>query len=417
LEIVYCIWKGKKYFTFQDTVTNIGTAIGSQCVNLIVVAVILISFDWLYDNYAIWEIKNTWWSISLLLILIDFLFYWFHRWGHSINFLWAAHMPHHSSEEMNLSVGLRASLQQRLFAFSVFWPLPILGWDASTVYAVVGIHIMASYWHHTRVIGKLGWFEILFNSPSHHRVHHGVNPQYLDKNFGEFLIIWDKMFGTFALEEEEVCYGVTHPPRTWDPMNVYFQYWLQLWQDAVDAPIWIDKFRLWFMPLGWRPRGLVDNQDYEGSPGYSLSEQVKFKSKQFKGVIPYLIFHVSLGLVFMYLVVNSNLVNTEGLSLISTNEKIAYSFLLFLMITSWGGILEAKFWAIVLEILRLLACGYMGSMAIIGLGWANEWLSLPVLGYNMIMAISIIFISGNFKASKTEGELTEGMPLRKRTAT
>ena len=414
LEIGYCLWTGKKYFSFQDTVTNIGTAIGAQSVNLVAAALVLISFEWLQNNYAIWHIGDSWWSLAILLILVDFLFYWFHRWGHSVNFLWAAHMPHHSSEEMNLSVGLRASLQQRLFAFSVFWPLAIIGWEATTIYAMVGLHIMASYWHHTRVIGKLGWFEKWFNSPSHHRVHHGVNPQYLDKNFGEFLIIWDKMFGTFEPEVEEVCYGVTHPPRTWDPMNVYFQYWLQLWRDAVNTPYLIDKFRVWFMPLGWRPRGLNITVDYEGSPGYSLSEQNKFESKQFKGLLPYLSFHVLLGLVYMYVIINTNLVNAEGLALMTINEKVIYCILLFVMITAWGGLMEARLWAIILEAIRLFAFGYMGGAVIIELGWADQWLSINVLLYNMIIALSIMYVFSKFRISNTEGKTTEGMPIRNR---
>ena len=413
IEIVFCFVSGKNYYSFQDTVTNIATAIGAQCVNLVAAAMVLISFEWIQSNYGLLKFEDTWWTMLILLILIDFLFYWFHRWGHSINFLWAAHMPHHSSEEMNLSVGLRASLQQRLFAFSVFWPLAIIGWEATTIYAMVGVHIMGSYWHHTRVIGSLGWFEKWFNTPSHHRVHHGVNPQYLDKNFGEFLIIWDKMFGTFEPEVEEVCYGVTHPPRTWDPMNVYFQYWIQLFQDAVKTPYWWDKIRLWFMPLGWRPRGIEITVDYEGSPGYSLSEQVKFKSKQFKGVVPYLTFHVALGLIYMFVIINTDLINKSGVALMSLNEKVIYCLLLFAMITAWGGLLQAKMWAVIVEVARLFAFSYMGSTVIIEMGWATEYLSMPVLLYNLIIAFSIMYLASNFRLKNTEGVQTVGMPIRR----
>ncbi|PWJ44031.1 sterol desaturase family protein [Sediminitomix flava] len=417
LEIVYCLWKKNGYYKFQDTVANIGTAIGNQSVNLVVAAVILKSFEWLHSNYAYFKIENTWWSLALLLLLIDFLFYWFHRLGHTINLFWAAHMPHHSSEEMNLGVGLRASVTQRIFAFTFFWPLPLIGWDASTIYAMVGLHLLASYWHHTRVIPKLGWFEKCFNSPSHHRVHHGVNPQYLDKNFGEFLIIWDKMFGTFEEENKEVCYGVTHPPRTWDPTNIYFQYWLQIWRDAVAAPHWIDKIKVWFMPLGWRPRGLDSTKDYQGSPGYTLHEQVKFRSKQFKGTKPYLVFQVFLGLFFMYITVNTNIKGIDGEVLLSTQERWFYSVALFLMITAWGGILEAKKWSVPLEIFRLLIWGYLGGYVFIKMGISEDWFAYPNLGLGLLVAGSILYVSKFFRVQNTEGIQTSGMPIRNQTST
>ncbi|GAA4832279.1 sterol desaturase family protein [Algivirga pacifica] len=412
LEIVYCLWKGNGYYQFQDTVANIGTAIGNQCVNLVVAAIILKTFEWLHTNYAIWEIENNWWTLTLLLLLIDFLFYWFHRWGHTYNILWAAHMPHHSSEEMNLGVGLRASVTQRIFAFTVFWPLPLIGWDASTIYAMVGLHLLGSYWHHTRVINKLPWFEKIFNSPSHHRVHHGVNPQYLDKNFGEFLIIWDKMFGTFQAEEEEVCYGVTHPPRTWDPTNIYFQYWAQIWRDAKAAPRLVDKVKIWFMPLGWMPKGVTPQVNYEGSPGYTLKEQVKFESRQFKGVKPYLVLQVVLGLVFMYITVNTNLQAADGSPLLSINERIFYSIGIFFMITAWGGLLEAKRWAPLLEIFRLMVFAVMGGHVIIQLGWSPDWFGTAILGLGLAMALCIVYVAKFFRTANTEGIQTEGMPIR-----
>ncbi len=206
-EILVCLKQKSAYYNFQDTVANLSTGIGNQCINLAVALFVYNFYNWLYQ-FAPWQIEAKWYNLILLLILQDFIFYWFHRTGHSINIFWAAHGPHHSSEEMNLSVGIRASFTQRLFQFLFFdWILVLMGFSPEMVYSMAAVHLFLAYWHHTRLIKKMGWFEKWFVTPSHHRVHHGVNTQYIDKNFSEFLIIWDKWFGTFEEEDEEICYG------------------------------------------------------------------------------------------------------------------------------------------------------------------------------------------------------------------
>lgn len=353
-EIIYSARANKGVYRFQDTITNLGTGIGNQCVNLAVAFFVFKWYGWLHQ-FAPWHISTTWYSMLGLLILSDFVFYWFHRTGHRVNIFWAAHMPHHSSEEMNLSVGIRASFTQRVFQFLFFdWVLVLIGFSPEQVYAVAAVHLLLAYWHHTRLIKRMGWFEKLFVAPSHHRVHHGVNPQYIDKNYSEFLIIWDKLFGSYAEEEEEVCYGVTHPPRTWDPLYVNFQYWRQLFSDAWHTASWWDKLRLWFMPTGWRP---VDMRD-EAVPeriGHGLSEQVKYTSDPFPNMTGYLVTQVILGLGYMYVAINM------GWPL-DAFDRIILSLGLFLMITSWGGILQARKWALPLEIFRTL---YMASTLVI----------------------------------------------------
>ncbi|MCL4112522.1 UNVERIFIED_CONTAM: hypothetical protein GTU68_061029 [Idotea baltica] len=277
-------------------------------------------------------------------------------------------MPHHSSEEMNLSVGIRASFTQRLFQ---------------------------AFWHHTRVIKRLGWFEKFFVTPSHHRVHHGVNPQYLDKNFSEFLIIWDKIFGTYAPEEEEICYGLTHPPRTWDPIYINFQYWKQLWDDAVAAPFWWDKIRLWFMPLGWRPRGL-EQVDKDKRIGYSLSEQVKYKSQQFRGTKPYLISQLVLGMVVMFVTINMKFP-------LAALDRILLSATLFFMIINWGGLLMARSWSIPSEIIRLLVMG--GTLLyVLEKNDMASWTGWPTILTGLAVGGSILYVSFIFRRGEVEGE-------------
>lgn len=391
-EVIYCVKTKNGHYTFQDTMTNLATGIGNQCVNLAVAFFVFKWYGWLYQ-FAPWQIPATWYYLFLLLILQDFIFYWFHRTGHTINIFWAAHMPHHSSEELNLSVGIRASFTQRLFQFLFFdWILVLVGFSPEMVYAMAAVHLLLAYWHHTRVIKRLGWFERYFVTPSHHRVHHGVNPQYIDKNYSEFLIVWDKLFGTYEEEKEEVCYGVTHPPRTWDPIFVNFQYWKQLWDDAVAAPYWSDKFKLWFMPLGWRPRGLETEK--KGRIGYTRAEQVKFSSPQFQNIKPYLIIQLIAGLAFMSVAINLSLP-------LSIGHRVVMSAGIFLMIISWGGLLQAKTWAIPLEIARLLFMG--GSLILIlqssGLAYWTGWTTIVT---SLIVGVSILYMSFYVRKNQVE---------------
>lgn len=395
-EIIYCYVAKKNYYSFQDTIANIATAIGNQCVNLVVAVFVFKLYGWIYDNIRIFTIENTWYWNLLLLLFIDFLFYWFHRFGHEINILWAAHMPHHSSEEMNLAVGLRASVTQRIFSFFFFWPLAIVGFSPEMIYTMTAIHLLNGYWHHTRVIPKLGWYEKWFNTPSHHRVHHGVQTKYLDKNYGELLIIWDKMFGTFQEEEEEVVYGVTTSVSSWNPVDIYFQTWKALIKDAKDAPYFIDKIKIWFMPLGWRPRGLEPYKGIGIGIDIKPEEQNKFKTRAFKRSKPYLFIHLLLGLGFMYLTINMK----NELSII---DRVLFSGLIFVMIVSWSGILESKKWVVPIETFRLL--GMAAGVAIVLYNkYGYDFTSSLTLITVLVSAISIIYVGLNFRKNTPNKE-------------
>jgi alkylglycerol monooxygenase len=280
-----------------------------------------------------------------LFLGVDFIFYWVHRWGHHINIMWAAHSPHHSAEEMNFFVALRASVTQRLFSFFFFWPLTIIGFKPSDIYIITGIHLFQAFLHHTELIRKL-WrpIELLFTTPSHHRVHHGVNFKYLDKNFGEFLIIWDRLFGTFEEETDKVVYGMYSHPQSWNPININFHYYKLLWKDAVAAPYLLDKFKLWFMPLGWVPRGL--------SPKPALVEittqnQNRFQTIMLPNAKPYLIIHAILGILLMMMVI-------KGDSPWNITERWIGAVLLWHQIINWSGILESKRWLFVSENIRII---------------------------------------------------------------
>lgn len=373
LEVLITVRIQKKKYPFQDSMTNLGTGIGNQCINLAVAFFVYKWYGFLYELTPL-RIEATWYSLIGLLLLQDFTFYWFHRLGHSINIFWAAHMAHHSSEEMNLSVGIRASFTQRLFQFLfIDWILVVVGFSPEMVYAIAAVHLLLAYWHHTQLIGKMGWVEKYFVTPSHHRVHHGVNPQYIDKNFSEFLIIWDKLFGSFEPEVEEACFGVTHPPKTWHPISLNFQYWRQLWEDAKNTPYFWDKIRVWFMPTGWRPRGIAIAPS-DGRIGYTKAEQTKYQSTPMKNSQAYLISQLVLGLGFMAVAINLKLP-------FSFWDRFILSSGIFMMIISWSGILESKPWAMAMEISRIvvMAAGMIFVLQRTGLHPITDWTTFFIL--------------------------------------
>jgi alkylglycerol monooxygenase len=391
LELGLCWYYRKKLITFQEAVANFGTALGNQTMNVLVAAGVYVVYGYLWENFRIIDnIPMNVGTFVLLLLGIDFIFYWVHRWGHHINIMWAAHSPHHSSEEMNFFVALRASVTQRLFSFFFFWPLTIIGFRPIDIYAMTGIHLFIAFLHHTELIPKLWrWIELIFTTPSHHRVHHGINFRYLDKNFGEFLIIWDRLFGTFAEEKEKVVYGMYNPPKTWNPISINFHYYVMLWKDAVAAPYWVDKFKIWFMPLGWRPRGLPAKPPLVE---ITSENQVRFSTHMFEGAKPYLIVHVVVGLILMLMIINPQ-------SPWSTPERWIASVLLWHMVINWSGIMESKPWAPVSEVMRLtLTCAMFLSFS------QQPVMSFINLGAVGLSLLSIAWVLHYFRpASKEAG--------------
>ncbi len=343
LEVFFSWYYRKGYISFPEAIANFGTALGNQTMNVLVAAGVYVVYGYLWEHYRIFTIDLNLWTFILLLLGVDFVFYWVHRWGHAINIMWAAHSPHHSAEEMNFFVAVRASVTQRLTSFLFFWVLTIIGFHPAHIYMMAGIHLFIAFLHHTEFIPKL-WrpIELIFTTPSHHRVHHGVNFKYLDKNFGEFLIIWDRIFGSFEEEKEKVVYGIYDHPKSWNPISINFHFYLVLWRLAVAAPFWWDKIRIWFMPTGWRPRGL------EAPPKQEItrSNQVLFRPPMFSMSKPYLSLQLVAGVLLMMGVI-SNLYGWTPAA------KWFGAFLLWWQIINWSGILEAKNWLRYSELLRL----------------------------------------------------------------
>jgi sterol desaturase/sphingolipid hydroxylase (fatty acid hydroxylase superfamily) len=245
----------------MDMISSLCSGVTNVTKDVLGLSIALISYEWLLTHLALTSIRITWLTYLVAFIVLDFAGYAVHALDHKVNILWNSHIIHHSSEDYNLACALRQSVSVfvRLFVVLLL-PAALLGVPAEVIAIVAPLHLFAQFWYHTRHIGKLGWFEKIIVTPSHHRVHHAINPEYMDKNYGQILIIWDKMFGTFQEELKDVppVYGVSRPVKTWNPIKINFLHLGLLIKDAWYTKSWKDKLRIWFMPTGWRPEDVSE---------------------------------------------------------------------------------------------------------------------------------------------------------------
>jgi sterol desaturase/sphingolipid hydroxylase (fatty acid hydroxylase superfamily) len=241
-------------FTTKDSFASLAMGVGFLVVEIILALLPFAGLAWLYQ-FRLFDIPVVWWSWILLLFAEDLCYYWFHRLSHEVRILWAAHINHHSSTHYNLTTALRQSWTTPFTGF-IFWaPLPLLGFPIEMIIIQKSISLLYQYWLHTELIGKLGWFGKVFNTPSHHRVHHGRNPIYLDRNHAGIFIIWDKLFGTFEPEGEAVDYGLTKNIHTYNPFRIAFHEWASMLRDAWNAKTWRGRAGYLFMRPGWTEDG------------------------------------------------------------------------------------------------------------------------------------------------------------------
>ncbi len=262
-EFIYSFFKKSKSYDIKDSTSNIVIGImGSMLMKLLWNGLMVGGFtvcyqlSWFRLNLS----EAAWWYWPLALLLSDFSYYWYHRLGHEVRLLWGTHSIHHSSEDYNLSTSVRLSWIESSFRW-VFWvPLPLLGYDP--VSSLIAYYIIRYYqvWLHTEKINKIPVIDRIFTVPSHHRVHHGTNPQYIDKNYGGCLIIWDKLFGTFQEEEEPVVYGVLKPIQTYNPITINFGEYQNLFWDVVKEPSWKNKMQYMLRKPGWSPHGQGESE-------------------------------------------------------------------------------------------------------------------------------------------------------------
>lgn len=238
--------QGKAYFQFNETVANLSVGIAERLFDVFVAGLTYLYYDYLHRHFALFNIRATIWSWLLLLIATDFVWYWYHRLGHEVNLFWAAHVVHHQSEDFNYTVSARITVFQALVRTGFWSILPLLGFPAGMITSILLVHGLYPFFLHTRTIGRLGWLEYVLVTPSHHRVHHAADLAYLDKNYGDVFIFWDKLFGTFAEERQEPTYGLTKPLRSYSFLWQQFHFLLELFVAVRRTPGLRAKFSLLF---------------------------------------------------------------------------------------------------------------------------------------------------------------------------
>jgi sterol desaturase/sphingolipid hydroxylase (fatty acid hydroxylase superfamily) len=287
IEILYGYFVKNQKYKVLDTVSSISSGLTNILKDTLGLGIIIVSYPYLLENLALTEIKASWLVWVSAFIVIDFAGYWNHRLSHHINFFWNQHVIHHSSEEFNLACALRQSVSNLIGYFPLLLlPAALLGVPSKVIAILAPIHLFAQFWYHTQHIGKMGWLEYIIVTPSQHRVHHAINPEYIDKNLGQVLCIWDRMFGTFQEELTEVPpqYGILKPARTWNPLLINFQHIWRLIKDAWRTKSYWDKVRIWFMPTGWRPADVKEKypvsviQDVYHFRRYNTAASLAFKA-------------------------------------------------------------------------------------------------------------------------------------------
>lgn len=245
--------QGRSVYALKDFCGSM-SQLGINILVRLAISGALISLHFFLYQFRFFDIPNSAWGWLAGFVAIDFIFYWYHRAQHRVRFMWCAHVVHHSSEYMNLGTALRQSPTGPLTKTLFYWPLPLLGFDPLMVVSAGAVATIYGFWTHTEVIRKL-WapLEWLFVTPSHHRAHHGSNAEYVDRNYGNMLIIWDRLFGTFEPEVAPVRYGLLTNINTYNPLRIAFAEWERLFRDSFRARSLKHLGQLWFRPPRAQP--------------------------------------------------------------------------------------------------------------------------------------------------------------------
>lgn len=331
IELIAGSFQHIKRYRLNDTLTNINSGASMLVVTTVLRIFGISMYVYLYENFAFFHIPSVWYTLILCFIVDDLCYYWGHRMTHEINIAWSSHVVHHHSEEMNFSVALRQSWFQGIWTAPLYIPMALLGFNPIDVVIVHGFNLLYQYWVHTEAIDKMGFLEKFLVTPSHHRVHHGRNPKYIDKNHSGVLIIWDKLFGTFQQEEERPVYGTTKPFNSWNPVWANFEHFKTIGAQLKDAEGFWNKMKVLFKKPGWDAKA----QAYMPFPAVERGKTPKFDYELPPSVNYYLLMHYVLTMVLTVYF----LFNQQHIGWIDTFSLAA---ILILNFAFTGGLLEGK---------------------------------------------------------------------------
>ena len=354
-EILYGILRKDQKYSYMDTISSLSSGFTNLLYDIMGLGILIFSYPFLYERLKQFTLEETFINYFIAFICIDFASYCHHRLKHSVNIFWNQHVIHHSSEEFNLACALRQSITNNLGIGVLFLlPAAVIGVPPKMISILAPLHLFGQFWYHTRHIGKLGFLEYIFVTPSQHRVHHAINKEYVDKNLAAIFCIWDRAFGTFQEELDDVpcVYGTLKPVQTWNPLLINFQHLWYLIQDAYHTKNFVDKFKIWFMPTGWRPNDVsltlprvkVDNvySQKKYKPKYNLTHKV---------IAGFHFFFLTF-IVFTFLSTFSN---------ISNIDRVVFMIFIFTTIFSFSSLMDGFKWSINFEFIRIL----IGSLVIV----------------------------------------------------
>ncbi len=377
IEIAYGHFTNKQTYTFMDTLASLSSGMTNTLKDALGLVLIVISYPFILDYLAVIELES---SLSLYLIAficIDFASYWNHRLNHKINVFWNIHVIHHSSEEFNLACALRQSISGLLGYGALFLiPAAILGVPAAIISVLAPLHLFGQFWYHTRHIGKLGWLEYILVTPSQHRVHHAINPIYIDKNLSAIFCVWDRMFGTFQeeLDEEAPVYGVLKPVQSWNPILINFQHFWAILCDAWHAKRWVDKLRIWFMPTGWRPKDVAER--FPRSIIEDVHNMEKYNPKYTFIQKAIGVFHfTAINIMILYFLAN--------FAELSVQFRLIFGLIIFTSIFGFTSLMDLHYWAIKFQIFS----GCIGLLLL----WIPNAQPLFTELFNLQMGLTIYF--------------------------
>lgn len=331
--------KKPELFKYESSISNISIGIAERLLNLFISGTFYGLYYFIYEHYAFFNIPNTWYLWVALILATDFVWYWYHRLGHEVNIFWAAHIVHHQSEEFNFTAAARITTLQAIVRTAFWCLLPLVGFHPAMVISMLLIHGAYSFFTHTQTIGRIKWLEYVFITPSLHGVHHASDEKYLDKNYGDIFVFWDKMFGTFQVEEEHPKYGLTHPLKSYSFLWQHFHYYFEI----------IESFR--------RANGLKAKwKAVFGSPAYMdqdirpelekrflQDERHERKHLKFKGYLAFQIL-AAVGILTWF---------TFYFNYLHIEDKLFTTAFIFITLINCGAMLEQRKWIYYLEYGRL----------------------------------------------------------------
>lgn len=380
VELLVHVYTKRKSYRVNDALTNINLGITSKVTDAFLSIVSFGMYIYIFDQWRIMTIPTNVFTWILAFVIGDLCFYWAHRKSHEINLFWGGHGVHHQSEEYNLSVALRQSSLETIWAAIFYLPMAFIGIEPLTFVSVLGFNLLYQFWIHTESIQKLPrWFEAVFNTPSHHRVHHARNPKYIDKNHAGTLIIWDKMFGTFIAEQETPTYGITKSLNSWNPVWANVSHYGDMLKDMKRIPRWRDRLAYIVKPPGWLPQSMGGQR----LPPDIEPEVYKYDAKASRKLNGYIFFQYVLlaGGTFAYLL---QMPYFDQHWVLKTLTGVA----IICSTMSFGALFESRSWATALEIFRLIWATCLTYYLILGFTFSALYISVAFV----FLAVSILWL-------------------------